>query len=164
MNSIRPTNFYSDNQIHIWYKMDRSFLIPKSSIYINFFSPYMRTNTKDLFCVEIFYNYIRYIIDFTFSDAKDAGNEINIINNENGITIMLNCYSDVVDRIIYRIFDLLYGDLIDESTFNQMKLMSNDVLESSRHAQPFEKIFLLFSKIIKENIFIYSDMQQVYTS
>jgi len=62
--------------------MDRSFLIPKSIIYINFFSPYMRTVPKDSFCIQIFFNYLHYIFDTAFGDARDAGNDIDITSNE----------------------------------------------------------------------------------
>ena len=62
--------------------MDRTFLIPKANININLYSPYMRNGPKDSFCVDIFFNYLQYIFQSSFSEAVDAGNEISITTNE----------------------------------------------------------------------------------
>jgi len=53
---------------------------------------------------------------------------------------------------------LFYSDNIDVTIFEQMKILSMEYLNASKHSQPYEKIFVLFSKIIKNKLSIYSDM------
>ena len=76
MNNTNPRLYYDSQNIKIWHKIDRSFLIPKQNFYLNLVFPNLRTNASDFLTVYIFYNYMKYTLETNLAEAGDAGNEI----------------------------------------------------------------------------------------
>jgi hypothetical protein len=47
-------------------------------VHFLFASPYLRTNTKDYFYMNIYINYVKSMIDLRLADAKDSGNMVDL--------------------------------------------------------------------------------------
>jgi len=94
----------------------------------------------------------------------DAGNEIKFDFDEDGIEVFGSTFSDVTQIIIDKIMNNLLTTVIDPNTFNQVLEITFNSLKDAENAQPYQKAKALFTKMIKENIFIYTDLLQIIGS
>lgn len=63
-------------------QLDRTFLAPRVDVHFLFVSPYLRTNSKDYFYMNIYTNYVKSMIELRLADAKDSGNMVDLDFNE----------------------------------------------------------------------------------
>jgi secreted Zn-dependent insulinase-like peptidase len=143
--------------------MDRSFLIPKINVQLNLITQYLRTTPKDFLTLFIFKNYLTNSLESEFSELKDTGGEINLTFNENGYTIGISIFSDLVVKITERLMSIIYSPNIKEADFKQYLETSIDQLQDDIENQPFRKAQDIFKKIIKHNVSSKDDLLSLLT-
>ena len=87
-----------------------------------------------------------------------------ILFNFSGITLFGSTYSDVTETILDRILVTFLETKYNVNSFNQVLEMSLNSLKESENSQPYQKAKALFTKMIKENVYIYTDMLAIIGS
>jgi secreted Zn-dependent insulinase-like peptidase len=142
--------------------MDRSFLIPKVNVALNIISQYMRNSDVEYFTLYIFKNYLVNRFETEFSELKDTGGEISLNFDENGYTITMSVFSDLVYKVCDRLMEIVFNPSINEEDFKQFMETSIDQLNDNLENQPFKKAQDLFKKIIKHGVSSREEMIAVY--
>lgn len=131
------------------------------NIYLNFISPFLRTNSKEYLTLYVFYNYINTNIETVFSSITDTGGEIKASFDENGLIIFISVFSDIANKVIDQLFNIIYKSNIDESAFNQMLQMSSDIIEGKNGEMPYLKANEFFMKLVKYGVTNFRDMADI---
>jgi secreted Zn-dependent insulinase-like peptidase len=152
MYSNVPKLFTDKQNLKIYYKLDRSYLVPRINIYLNVISPFLRTNPEEYFVLQIFLNYLNTNFESTFADLKDTGGEIDITFNENGYVINLNIFSDLMPKVMEKLISLIFNPILDDSLFKQLSQLSLEEIKTHAETQPYIKAKEIFMKIIKERV------------
>ena len=130
-------------------------------MYLNLISPYLRTDPKEYLTLYILYNYINTNIETVFSSITDTGGEIKINFDENGIVLYISVFSDLANKVIEKLFKIIYSSNFDESVYNQTFHMSVDLIEGKNTEMPYKKSSELFKKLIKYGVTDFQDMLEV---
>lgn len=103
-------------------------------------------------------------LDSVLSGFIQSGNSFTIDMDENGINIFISSYNDLIERVTLEIGQTILNANISLSNFNNLLEKTQEQIESFINLQPYEKAMLIFTKIIKNNITIYSDMLELITN
>ena len=103
------------NSLRVFYfKRVTSFRVPKVYIILNFYHPYLRPGNgegdfrnKTFFQIMLYRAYIKREIYLQLGDAINAGNSINMGFNQNLFFIDIFAFSDVMDKIITKIKNII---------------------------------------------------------
>ena len=90
----------------IYYKLDKSFSIPRVETYI-YFNYYKEEKMSDMLQI-VFYNHIKSLIEFNFEDAFQSGNFISIqFLRYEGFIIKISAYFDKIYYIISNLISMI---------------------------------------------------------
>ena len=87
-----------------------------------------------------------------------------ILFNFSGITLFGSTFSDVTETILDRISVTFLETTYNVNSFNQVLEMSLNRLKESVNSQSYQKLKALFTKLIKENVYIFTDMLAIIGS
>jgi secreted Zn-dependent insulinase-like peptidase len=154
---IIPKLIKNNRKIKIWYKQDRSFLIPRVKVYLNILSNHLRNDVSKFANFNIFFEYLKLKIETKLSEAVNAGNEIKLEINENGIMVFINAYNDVIEGILDKILYFVFDKPDSKKTLTNKKLeeiisTAEERLRTSYHKTPLEAFRQIFNKIVKKGI------------
>jgi insulysin len=153
-----PQLYLNETNFKVWYKLDRSFLVPRVNINFHLITPYLRTTPEDYLVLNIFHNYLKSNFESIFSDFKENGNDFIHTFNENGLVFTLTLFSDLTNKVIEKLFNNIFYPIIDEASFNNLYSMSIDEMKSFSESQPYVKSKQFFDKIVKYNVSGYMDI------
>jgi len=121
----------------------------------------LRTDPKEYLTLYVFYNYINTNIETVFSSITDTGGEIKVSFDENGLIFFISVFSDISNKIIDQLFNIIYKSNIDESVFQQYLQMSSDIIEGKNGEMPYLKANELFMKLVKYGVTNFRDMLDI---
>ena len=141
--------FNDKKGFYAYFKIDNSFKIPKQNIYISITSnTYKIENAMLNFMIVQYY---RILTDYLLFDAKGNGNEIQILTQLNKIIFKINCYSDLSEKIINELKNIIFSEKIEEKVFNQIKSRVPSLIAKRQSELAFRHTLDLFNKIIIDN-------------
>ena len=143
--------------LRIWYKFDRSFLLPKVNSYWDI--KYNVSTTKDQLTMTIFNTFLDSYITNNLTQASEAGNSLSTEINENGITIKINAYSDMLLKISKELFEVFYKAQT-EASFNQSIETTKEKLLEMANDSPYKKAQRGFKKLVKPTFFSDEELLQ----
>ena len=158
MNSIEPRLYYNQNNLKVWYRLDRSFLIPKVIIEINIISPYLRSNSKEYFFLNILYYNLLERLDSLITDLIESGNEFVLKFDENGFHLHMSLFTDLLERVVSIVLNTVFNPQITEQRFDRLMKFTIDKISSKIQNEPLRKADNYFNKIVKYNVTIARDI------
>jgi secreted Zn-dependent insulinase-like peptidase len=166
---IAPKLIKNTQRLKIWYRQDRTFLIPRVQVYFNILSKDLRFEINNFLNFNIFFEYLKLRVETRLSEALDAGNEIKLEMNENGINISINCYSDVMEQIVEKILSFIFDKekskkYMTEDRLREIISMAEERLRTSYHKTPLDAIRQIFNKIVKKGTFTTNEVKKVLFS
>ena len=126
----------SNDLVKFYWLKDTSFRMPKSFIVIYFFHPFLRPNSTNTtendniyFHLMLYLSYIQREVDFYLADAIRAGNTVKLGYVENYLYIDLFSYSDVVEKILIIIKEIITKD-VNATIINNYYIYKDFALEN----------------------------------
>ena len=151
---VTPNLIFSDRHINIYHKLDLYFKEPKVSMMFHLVTNFTRPMLEEQGIYNLYhFALIKLLLESKLSDAIDAGNTIQMINNENGIQVNLNVYSDLFEDISKEVTDVLFH--IENETSIPKGIIPNfinDYLYSIENERKSEKYFNYYKIIMKQNV------------
>lgn len=160
--SLKPSIVYNDANLRIFYKIDKSFNLPRTDVFIQIISNKLK---KDLFSYMnfgLFSQYLSYTLSMKLAEALETGNGVSVDFSDAGISITVSAYGDLVGRILDIIFDAIFKLQFEESIFSELFEKAMRSKQNNKVVYPVDKNWIFFYKMIKSNIYIYSDILSYY--
>ena len=139
---------------------DTSFGLPKVHISLNLLHPFLRpgnqSNFRDCFFIEsvLYIAFIDREIKFKLRDAIRAGNKINVGLNQNHMFIEVFAFSDVAEKILKKIKEIM----MDKNSFEEIHNNINKFELYRNYA--FENYLVAASIKSKANYLFYSGLNE----
>lgn len=155
--SILPERLIGDvsNHISLFYKLDRSFKLPKFHLTINLINPFFRAKNDEKYTIYMLYTtYLTHKINLLFCDAISSGSSLKTIRNENGYFIHITSFTDLfetVNELTYKAILNTEKDL-SEGNYEFYKELLENELSNYSYEQPFSKAKEYFKMIIKNSL------------
>lgn len=145
-----------------YYKVDKSFHIPKEHIIIAFTShDYFLSNSKhDFIMLNILTFMLNSIIDIELFDAIDTGNTISFTLNADKLILNVYCYSDKANLLIESVSHIFINAVtyISEDIFKQAVNKLISVVEENKTKYAFQINDDIFKKKLIHNLTIINDI------
>jgi secreted Zn-dependent insulinase-like peptidase len=152
MKDQNPSLYLNEKDFKVWYKMDRTFLVPRVHINFNLITSKLRTDWKNYLVLKILFNYLNDEFESIFADLKESGNELTFKFDENGFDINLILFSDLVQKVTEKLFYLFFNPSLNENNFKTFLNLTMEEVKSFSEAQPYAKSKVYFNKIVKKNV------------
>lgn len=161
-NAFNPVPIYDDANLRIFYKIDKTFHVPKIYVYIHLISDLLKRSVLTYSNFNFFSEYLEYTLNTNLSEAIETGNNVSLEFDESGLTINISAYSDVIGKILEIIFNDIFKLQPNEYTFSEIYERALKNFEDNKIKKPVFKNKLFFDKLIKFNNTLYSDVLDFY--
>lgn len=157
-----PVSLYNEETFRFYYKIDKTFNVPRIIVYIHILSDIMNKSTFNFSNFNLFFNYLEETVNNNLEEAIQTGNTIDMIINNSGITITISAYSDVIDKILKIIFTSIYNINPNNNIFSEIfdKTLIN--FENFIYMRPVDKNIQIFRKLVKFKHTIYTEVLDFY--
>ena len=159
-----PLSFPSGSPyMNIWYRVDRTYSVPKTISHIHFMSSLVRGTVAEVFALNIFYNYLQLQFDISFGDLYDSKGEISLSVDNEGFDIVVNSYSDLTKKIIDSIIDIVGNDTVymNEEKYDEVYDYVVEIIKMRKNNGPSIKSREMFEKVIKRNISLLYELESL---
>lgn len=160
-----PTKYTNDNltKINIWYRLDRTYNVPKTVTYIHLVSKLTRGNMAVAFALNIYYYYLQNQFSAAFYDLIDSKGQIELTFDNNGFLIVIESYSDLTEKILGKVVDIFVNDtlFLGEKKYNDFYDYVIEIIQMRKNNEPSMKTYEIFNKIIKTNVTLISEIEQI---
>jgi secreted Zn-dependent insulinase-like peptidase len=157
-----PITLIDNPNLSIFYKIDKTFKVPKTYAYIYIISDSLKTSIESFSNFRFFSEYLEYTLNTNLSEAVEAGNSVSLEFDDAGLTINISSYSDIMDKIIEIILNDLFKLQPNEFTFKEIYESSIKSIQDNKIKKPVMKNKLFFNKLIKFNNTLYTDIIDYY--
>ena len=159
LHNYEPNNLTDTSNLKVYYKIDKSFKIPKVMIVILFKSPYfLSRNIKDFIYLNLIQEYIGLKINNELFDAIDFKNNIMSFLSNKQMKIVISCYSDLAKKIVSKVKEIVFNSQITDNEIEQIKERLLNNLESKKAMMAFLLNDCVIQKIIVNGVFISNDL------
>lgn len=159
-----PLSFTTGSpNLNIWYRVDRTYSVPKIILHIHLMSNLIRGTVAEVFALNIFYNYLQLQFDKTFGDLYDSKGEIELSIDNQGYDIVINSYSDLTKKIIDNIIDIVLNDTfyMNEEKYDEVYDYVVEIIKMRKNNEPSIKAKEMFEKVIKANISLLYELESL---
>ncbi|XP_067656756.1 insulin-degrading enzyme-like [Haliotis asinina] len=116
-----PVIIKNDSLTRLWFKQDDKFLLPKSYISLQFYSPVAYSDPGCVCMLSLFVSLMNdALTEYTYS-AELAGLSYSFSSSRNGFHISISGYSDKQDILLQKIVEKMTNFKIDPVRFNIQK-------------------------------------------
>lgn len=145
-----PEIIHDSPLIRVWFKQDDEFLKPKSFMGFDFSNPIVYSDPLNCNLTHLFVQLFKdSITEFLYS-AELAGLRLTISNTTNGISMLINGYSDKQNKFLETILERLFNFEIDEKRF---KILCEQYLRGLKNfsaEQPYQLAIYYLAVILTE--------------
>ena len=145
-----------------YYKIDKSFHIPKENIIIAFTSHkyFLSNNKTDFLMLNLLTFMLNNVIDIELFDALDTGNTISFTLNADKLVLNIYCYSDKANVLIESVSNVFINAVpfINEDIFTQAVDRLISVVEENKTKYAFQINDDVFKKKLIHNHIIINDI------
>ena len=159
LNKTEEICSINSNTYRFFYFGDTSFKMPKVYISLYILHPFLRPNLTKSNNDNLFFQLISYIsylkdeINYRLADAIRAGTEFKVDFSENFIYIDIFCFSDIFDKILKKIVEILKTKIKNNyEIYNDYALEALNLKRNNKD----DKITLDFYKYISDDLPIYN--------
>ena len=163
-DNYSPVAFLSGSPyMKIWYRVDRTYSVPKTISHIHLMSSLVRGTVAEVFALNIFYNYLQLRFDNSFGDLYDAKGEISLSVDNEGFDIVVNSYSDLTKKIVDSIVDILLNDTLymNEEKYDEVYDYVVEIIKMRKNNGPAIKSREMFDKVIKANVSLLYELESL---
>ena len=166
-NNNKITKLYQTNIREFKYLKDSSFRLPKVKMILNLYHPFYRPGNvsgsyiKDCIFFEfiLYLTYIQRQVNIKLADAIRAGNKITIGYNHNSIFIDVFAFSDVAQKIMWQIKEIMENDEFQlvQPDNERFELYMQSALEETLNSEKIDaakKAKYLFYYSLNRNMYI----------
>jgi hypothetical protein len=151
----KPKLLLNTEKLKMWYKQDRTYLAPKVNLYMNIITQNLRDDRKKYVFLNIYFEYLKSIVDTKLNEARDAGNEIKLEFNENGISIQINSFTDILRKILDKLAKFLFNidyfkTHISSEAYSEMLVIVKEKMINLYNKSPSDRFYQIFTKITKK--------------
>jgi len=158
-----PITLVDDINLKIFYKIDRSFNLPKINIVLKLFSADFNSNASNLLYSTIFANYLEYNLSVSQSEAIETGNSIKLQVSNDGIYLDIFAFSDLAYKILHDISNEIFKFHADSLIYDDIvNLTKNNLMLVRKSGKPYKKNNLFFNKMVKSNYLPYNELITAY--
>lgn len=159
-----PEALYDQPNFRAFFKIDRSFHVPKIYLFTHLISDLLKKSTKDYANFAFFAEYLEYSLNSNLSEAVEAGNGVSLEFDDSGMQLSIQAYSDVLEKIVEIVLNDLFKMQPNEYTFAEVFESAMKNLEDNRIQKPIIKNKLFFNKLVKFNYTLYTEVLEYYYS
>ena len=154
----KPSSVIQDPNLKVFYKIDKTFNVPKVYINIRILSNLLKKNTSEFSNLQLFAGYLEYLLNTNLSEAIESGNYVSLDFDESGFLFSIICYSDLAEKIIDILLNNIFKFQPNEYTFGDIFETAIKRIKDNKNKQPYLKNKIFFDKMIKFNYTLYTDM------
>lgn len=147
---IHPMIIHDTPLIRVWHKQDDEFLKPKMFIGVDFSNPIVYTDPLNCNLTHLFVSLFKDSINEFLYAAELAGLRFNVSNTTNGISMLINGYSDKQNKFLETILDKLFNFEVDEKRFEIMCEQYMRGLKNFSAEQPYQLAIYHLAVILTE--------------
>jgi secreted Zn-dependent insulinase-like peptidase len=155
---LNPIKLNDDVNFKAFYKIDKTFKIPKNYIYLNILTSLLKSGPEDYLHYSIISNYLKLTIDFLLLEPIGAGNFVDVDWSENGIQIVINSYKDITSKIVRVVLDTVFNSTFTSRDYLEMLQYTIEKLNEYSTSEPLMKNHVYFKRIVKYNVNSYSEI------
>lgn len=145
-----PTIIHDTPLMRVWFKQDAEFLKPKTFMGFDFSNPIVYSDPLNCNLTHLFVQLFKdNITEFLYS-AELAGLRLTISNTTNGISMLINGYSDKQNKFLETILEKMFNFQIDEKRFEIMCEQYMRGLKNFSAEQPYQLAIYYLAVILTE--------------
>jgi secreted Zn-dependent insulinase-like peptidase len=157
-----PSNLIDDKNLKIFYKIDKTFRVPKTNIFIKIIPKILRDGPLEVIYLNILANYLEYNLSTLLSESIETGNSVELEITHEGLFVSVNCFTDLTEKIMNIIVNEVFKFNPDSIIFDEIIEITYKRLKDNITAKPIVKnIRMFFNKLIKYNYSLYSEMLDI---
>lgn len=147
---VHPVIILDTPLMRVWYKQDTEFLKPKSFIAFDFSNPIVYSDPLNCNLTHLFVQLFKdSLTEFLYS-AELAGLRLTISNTTNGISMLINGYSDKQNKFLETILEKLFNFKVDEKRFEILCEQYLRGLKNFSAEQPYQLAIYYLAVILTE--------------
>ncbi|CRK98493.1 CLUMA_CG011850, isoform A, partial [Clunio marinus] len=149
-NVKHPEIVHDTPLIRVWFKQDTEFLKPKNFIGIDFSNPIVYTDPLNCNLTHLFVQLFKDTLTEFLYSAELAGLRLTISNTTNGISMLINGYSEKQNIFLEAILDKMFNFEVDEKRFGIMCEQYIRGLKNFNAEQPYQLAIYYLAVILTE--------------
>lgn len=158
-----PSNLIDDKNLKIFYKIDKTFRVPKINIFIKIIPKIVRDGPLEVIYLNILANYLEYNLSILLSESIETGNSVELEMTQEGLFFSVNCFTDLTEKIINIIINEIFKFNPDSIIFDEIIEITHKRLKDNITAKPIVKnIRMFFNKLIKYNYSLYTEILDIF--
>lgn len=147
---LHPSIILDTPLMRVWYKQDTEFLKPKSFIAFDFSNPIVYSDPLNCNLTHLFVQLFKdSLTEFLYS-AELAGLRLTVSNTTNGISMLINGYSDKQNKFLETILEKMFNFKVDEKRFEIMCEQYLRGLKNFSAEQPYQLAIYYLAVILTE--------------
>lgn len=145
-----PSIIHDTSLIRVWFKQDTEFLKPKCYMGFDFSNPIVYSDPLNCNLTHLFVQLLKdSLTEFLYS-AELAGLRLTISNTTNGISMLINGYSDKQSKFLETIIEKMFNFEFDVKRFEIMKEQYIRGLKNFSAEQPYQLAIYYLAVILTE--------------
>ncbi|CAO1412986.1 unnamed protein product [Diamesa tonsa] len=145
-----PLIIHDNNVIRVWFKQDHEFTKPKTFIAFDFSNPIVYSDPINCNLTHLFVQLFKDQLNEYLYDAELAGIKLSVSNTTNGISMLINGYSDNQNTFLETILDKMFNFKVDEKRFDILKEQYLRGLKNFSAEQPYQLAIYYLAVILTE--------------
>lgn len=149
-DKTHPIIIHDTPLMRVWFKQDTEFLKPKTFMGFDFSNPIVYSDPLNCNLTHLFVQLFKdSLTEFLYS-AELAGLRLTISNTTNGISMLINGYSDKQNKFLETILDKMFNFEVDEKRFEIMCEQYMRGLKNFSAEQPYQLAIYYLAVILTE--------------
>ena len=150
VEKTHPVIIHDTPLIRVWFKQDTEFLKPKTYMGFDFSNPIVYSDPLNCNLTHLFVQLLKdSLTEFLYS-AELAGLRLTISNTTNGISMLINGYSDKQSKFLETILEKMFNFEVDEKRFDIMCEQYMRGLKNFSAEQPYQLAIYYLAVILTE--------------
>lgn len=159
---LTPISYANDINFKVFYKIDKSFKLPKVAIVLKFMSEHFNKNPENNIYANILSNYLEYNLSFIVGDALETGNSMKITSTNDGIYVEIFAFSDIAEKLINAVSSEIFKFNPDSIIFEEIVEITRKNLNNiQKTSKPFYKNSYYFKKMVRPSYIHYSELLEI---
>eukprot|EP01017_Pseudomicrothorax_dubius_P010216 TRINITY_DN13618_c0_g3_i2.p1 TRINITY_DN13618_c0_g3~~TRINITY_DN13618_c0_g3_i2.p1 ORF type:complete len:693 (+),score=146.95 TRINITY_DN13618_c0_g3_i2:148-2226(+) len=159
-----PTILRYDESGVLWYKLDRSFRVPRFTVFMEFDSPIAYISPKEAALTLLIAKMLKDALDEEAYDAYLAGNTLEIYGTLNGLEVLISGFTAKLADVLELVLERLKNPKFDPGRFNALKATLIEELGQESSSKSGETEKKLLEKLLRKYYYVTSELQDALSS
>lgn len=149
-SKVHPEIIHDTPIMRVWFKQDGEFLKPKAFIGLDFSNPLVYSEPLNCNMTHLFVQLFKDSLTEYLYNAELAGLRLSISNTTNGISMLINGYSNKQNKFLETILEKMFNFEVDEKRFEVMCEQYLRGLKNFSKEQPYQLAIYYLAVILTE--------------